>query len=83
MFFGRLGRRSPIRSGELPPLLERRKIVWDRVEGRPGVRRAEVDGAVYELRFNDFPRESLCTLTRDGEMLAEIDELSTRWRFPR
>lgn len=82
MFFGWRGRRDAVRSGALPPGMERRRITWTPVAGARGLRWAEVDGVRYELRFNDARYQSLCTLMESGRVVAEIDELSTHWRFP-
>lgn len=56
-------------------------LSWIKEAGRPQWR-AMHDGEKYELRMNNFPDESLYTLTRRGESV-DFDDTPEGWSIPR
>jgi hypothetical protein len=77
--FGWPGLSPPqLHSGQLPAGMYRARIVWHRTDLR-ATREAAWRGETYRLRFNDYPREPLCTLTAGEVVVAELDELPIRW----
>jgi hypothetical protein len=52
---------------------------WYRTRIDPFHRAAWIDGRCWVLRLNDFPEHPLHTLFVDGEVVGDVDDLSSTW----
>jgi hypothetical protein len=59
-----------------------RAITWRRTASAVTPYEADVDGARWVVRVNDFPREPLYTLIVDGAPTLHLEEWPSAWRRP-
>ncbi|GAB6042077.1 hypothetical protein [Endothiovibrio diazotrophicus] len=59
-----------------------REIPWRRTDDPEHPFTAEVDGACWSIRLNDFPAEPLYSLLIDGEVVAHFDDWPAHWQRP-
>ena len=70
------------RERETEPSRRARRVSWRRTASAELPYEADVDGARWTVRVNDFPAEALYTLLVDGAPVEDFDGWPAAWTRP-
>lgn len=59
-----------------------RPVVWHRTSRAEFPYEADVDGARWQIRINDFPAEPMYTLLINGQKFSDYDDWPNAWKKP-